>query len=400
MPTPDRTAPDRRQRRGEGGKPAYVARRNAYRVRLPRLPGQRYQRDRWIACDARGEHDSKALTEAWRVLRRELTAAEAGTTPRHQDRRTHVGPYVTRYVDELATNLRPSSRRGHAYVAKHIARELAGIKLTALTAGDVAAMLARLERRGLTANRRYTVLSLLRTALTAAMRDELIPRNVATMVDSPKRSTAQIRPPTPDEIDRVWRHVASDPVYGAAYAVCIATGIRQGEALALRWQDIRPDEHGRPSLYINATMTYGTDDRADAPKSAAGVRRVPLAPFAVQALEDRKRWQLADGSTSRDGFIFTVPTWRASWHRAPGSVLHANALYEHWRRTQRALELGPYRWHDFRHEAASRMVRAGVDLRTIQLVLGHASLATTARYLHTNADVLGALDPFAAQANG
>jgi integrase len=396
QPTPSTTG--RRQKRGEGSKPRYVERRHAFLVRLPRAPGQKNPTDRWVK--ATGPDDSTAETEAWRILRRDLTDRERSGARRGPDRRTTVGSWTRRYVDELATNLRPSSRRTHGYVAGHIEREVGRIRLVDLRPSDVSGMLNRLEQRGLSANRRYTVLSLLRVALDAAVRDERIGRNVAEMVDSPRRVEASIRPPTAAEVQLVLGRALAHPVYGAAYAVCVATGMRQGEALALRWRDII--EHpitGGPAVLVETTLQWGTDTLGDGPKSAAGKRIIPLASFAVKALEKRRRWQLENGSADRTGFIFTVPVDPAS-RRKPGSPLRANSLYEHFMKVQTEVGIGPYRWHDFRHEAATRMLKANVDVRTVQRILGHATLATTARYLHTDGDVAGALDPYAMEAQG
>lgn len=383
-----------RQKRGEGGKPTYIAKRKAFRVRLPRPAGQTWQPERWVP--AYGPDDKAAEAEAWRILRREVTQREAsGSARRGPDRRTTVAAWTARYVEELATNLRPSSRRTHKYVAKHIARELARIRLVDLAPSDVSAMLTRLERRGMTANRRYQVLSLLRVALDAAVKDDRIARNVAELVDSPRRVEASIRPPTAAEVDRILAAAIEHPVYGAAYAIAIATGMRQGEVLGLRWRDVMAHPvTGEPAVLVESTLEWGTDTLGDGPKSAAGKRLIPLAPFAVKALAARRAWQLSNGSTNRLGLVFTLPVGSPS-PRPAGSPIRADAVWEHFQRVQRDLGIGPYRWHDFRHEALTRLLRK-VDIRTVQRIAGHASLATTARYLHNDdADVAAALDPYA-----
>ena len=401
QPTPK---PDRRMKRGEGSKPVYVASRRAFRVRPPRAPGAKWQSDIWVR--ATGPDDSSAEAEAWRILRRELHQRETTGVVRRQDRRTTVGAWMTRYVGTdlepgLATNVRPQTRRTQRYIAKHLVRELGTIRLVALAPSDVSGMLGRLEARGLTANRRYAVLSLLRVALDLAIRDERIGRNVADLVDSPRRVQSSIRAPQPDEVKAILADVLEDPVYGAAYAVAIATGLRQGEVLGLRWRDVIVEPvTGQPAVLVETTLEWGTDRLGEGPKSASGKRLVPLAPFAVEALEQRRRWQMANGSTSSAGFIFTVPaSWpdqpRGSrWPRPAGSPMRGSTLYEHYRRTLVRLGLAPYRWHDLRHEALTRML-AKADIRRVQRIAGHASMATTARYLHSVGDDAAALDPFA-----
>ena len=381
-----------RQKRGEGSKPWYSARRNAFRVRLPRVPGQPHQADRWVKCDRRGILDTTAESEAWRLLRREVTGRETGGVTRNLDRRSKVGPWVIRYVDELATDLRESSRRNARYKARVIAADPIGrLRLVDLAPTDVSAFLRRLESTGSSANRRYAILSLLRVAIKAAVDDQRVPRNVATLVKPPKRTTKMIRSPREHEVKAIVAATNPHPVYGAAIALCAYTGCRIGEALALRWTDLRPDPAypNQPAALIESTMSM--DGARGAPKSEAGRRYVPLAPAVVALLRERQRYQLASGSSNPSGLIFTVAPGPGR-HRAIGAPIRVEAVYQHYMATQRALGIGPYRLHDLRHEAASRMLRKGVDVRRVQQILGHASLATTARYLHSEGDVAAALD--------
>jgi integrase len=67
---------------------------------------------------------------------------------------------------------------------------------------------------------------------------------------------------------------------------------------------------------------------------------------------------------------------------ALGRTLDGSALRRRYRRAQAAARLRPLRWHDLRHTYGSLLAAAGVDLVTIQAVMGHSALATTGRYLH------------------
>ena len=100
------------------------------------------------------------------------------------------------------------------------------------------------------------------------------------------------------------------------------------------------------------------------------MRRVPLPDQAAAALDRVSR---------RDDF--TGPNELVFCNRF-GRPLNGSALRRRYRRAQAAAELEPLRWHDLRHTYGSLLAAAGVDLVTIQAVMGHSALATTGRYLH------------------
>ena len=381
-----------RRKRGEGTAPRWTPARKAFRVRLPRAAGQRWQQDVYVK--GTGPDDKVAEAEAWKVLRRELHRRDLGGGGK-LDRRTTVGAWVARYPDELATNLRPESRRQYRALSRHLVRELGRIRLVDLRSSDVAAMMARLESRGMSANRRYATLNVLRLALDAAVNDERLARNVARMIEPPTRTKAMIRPPSGDDVSAILDHVRSDPVYGAMYAVTAAAGLREAEVLGLRWADVVGNR-----LVVDAQLAYKTDDRV-APKSESGRRIVPLPAWVVEALAERRRWQLADGSTGDAGLVFTTPSDFPGSRRPAGSPMRASAVWSHLKRVCRELGIRSYRWHDFRHAAATRMLARGVDVKVVQRTMGHATIATTAQYLHTDADdetIAGALDPVPGEA--
>lgn len=383
------TAPTPRRKRGEGSAPVWTPSRSAFRVRLPRAPGQRWQQD--IFVKGSGPDDSVAEKAAWAELRKGLHARDIGSA-RRLDRRTTVGVWTAKYVAETA-NLRRESRRTYRSVAKHLDRELGRVRLIDLRPSDVAAMLTRLESGGMTANRRYAVLSLLRLVLDAAVNDEKVGRNVARTIDPPRRTRRMIRPPDGGDVAAILDRVGDDPVYAAIYAVTAATGVREGEVLGLRWRDLVGS-----TLIVDGQLGYRLDETV-APKTESGRRAIPLPAWVVEALADRRRWQLADGSAGSAGFMFTTPTGFAGSHRPAGSPMRANAIYSHLQRVCAELGIGPYRWHDFRHAAATRMLARGIDIKVVQTIMGHATIATTAQYVHTEggADLVDALDPRAVQ---
>jgi len=135
-----------------------------------------------------------------------------------------------------------------------------------------------------------------------------------------------------------------------AVLISINTGLRRGELLALKWEDV--DAKGK------LVTVHGSGAKS------GQTRHVPLNSEALAAF---KRWQQQTGDAERV-FPFET-TFKSAW-----AELLARAKIER------------FRWHDLRHHFASRLAQAGVPLNTVRELLGHGSLAMTLRYAHLAPD--------------
>jgi len=149
--------------------------------------------------------------------------------------------------------------------------------------------------------------------------------------------------------------------------IALNTGLRRGELLALRWADINLERR---------TLTV----RGSGAKSAQ-TRHVPLNVEAHRILEG---WKAQQEQT--DGFVFPGRNGAALTHfkRSWAGVLESAGLAfppEHPRR---------FRFHDARHDFASKLVMAGVDLNVVRALLGHSDISMTLRYAHLAPEHLAA----------
>jgi len=156
---------------------------------------------------------------------------------------------------------------------------------------------------------------------------------------------------------------AEDQQDGEMVRVSAYAGLRLGELLALRWRDVDFASH---ALTVARAMSAGVESST----KSGRVRRLPLPDQAAAALDRLSR--RAD---------FTGPEERV-FCNAFGRTLDPSALRCRYRRAQAAAGLRALRWHDLRHTYGSLLAADGVDLVTIQAVMGHSELATTSRYLH------------------
>jgi integrase len=149
--------------------------------------------------------------------------------------------------------------------------------------------------------------------------------------------------------------------------LALSTGLRRGELLGLRWQDVELLErrlHVRQAFVRNEITT---------PKSRAGRRVVPLGDVATAALEE----QFSGGlHRSPDSIVFC--------HPALGTPLDLSKLTTYARKALARAGVGvAFRpWHGLRHTALTETAAAGVPAMFVQAKAGHAQGSTTERYLH------------------
>jgi integrase len=149
-------------------------------------------------------------------------------------------------------------------------------------------------------------------------------------------------------------------------------GLRRGEAAGLRWCDI--DLDAGTLTIAQQRIAYGRTVHVGPPKTAASSRTVALDRATVRLLREHRRRQHSERDTAGDhwqdsGYVFTTPD---------GAPLHPDWLTRRFRRLVTLSGLPPVRLHDLRHGAASLALAAGADLKTVQALLGHASIVLTA----------------------
>jgi len=157
--------------------------------------------------------------------------------------------------------------------------------------------------------------------------------------------------------------VADDARDAELVRVAAYAGLRVGELLALRWGDV---DFAGSAITVARAMSLGIES---SPKSGR-VRRVPLPAQAAAALKRLKRRR---DFTSQADRVFC---------NALGRTLDGSAVRKRFKRARDSAKLRPLRFHDLRHTYGSLLAAAGIDLVSIQSVMGHSALSTTSRYLH------------------
>jgi integrase len=134
--------------------------------------------------------------------------------------------------------VRPSSHRRYSdYVRLHLIPEIGKTPLAKLTAQQVQSLYARKLSEGLSQTTVHMLHGGLHRALKDAERMGLVPRNVSEPVRAPRRNSAEIQTLTEEQSSRFLAAAQGDRFH-ALYVLALTTGMRQGELLALHWQDV------------------------------------------------------------------------------------------------------------------------------------------------------------------
>ncbi len=211
--------------------------------------GSIYQREdgRWVGVIDLGYHGGKRKRKSFygstrREVQQKLIAAlrdrQTGLPGGYDDRQT-VEQFLNHWLENsVKPSVRPKTYTSYAQLVRlHLAPELGRIRLTKLSPQDVQRFINRKLVSGLSPRTVEYCRAVLRRALNQAVRWGYVPRNVATLVDAPRSERPDPEPLTPEEV-RAFLEAVKEDRLAALYSVAIALGLRQGEALGLRWEDV------------------------------------------------------------------------------------------------------------------------------------------------------------------
>jgi len=265
------------------------------------------------------------------------------------------------------------------------------------------------HRRTVGSSSQHSIRATLRSALSDAAAQQLVPLNIAKLVKLGSRQRPKAKVWTEERVQRwrkngqipspvmVWTPTQTSALLTRAqhhplqhmFRLIAHTGLRRGEACGLHWADI--DLPAGTMAVTEQIVQLGWNTHTGRPKSDAGERVIALGAAMRVLLRAARRAQrkqrLAKGEGWADtGYVFTDGDGHP-WHPA-----HVTAEFA---RLIREAELPPIRLHDLRHGTATQALAAGVDHKVVQDLLGHSSSALT---LDTYTSVVDELKHAAAEA--
>ena len=231
---------------------------------------------------------------------------------------------------------------------------------------------------------------LLHKALDQAEAEGRIPRNAAAALKLPRIDREEIAPLTAEEANRLIEAARGDRLE-ALYVLALHTGLRQGELLALNWEDLDLEAG---TLQVRRTLTHrGGKHFLSEPKTKKSRRTVRLTAGAIADLQDYLKRQIEEmdhlGSLYKPiGLVFA--------NEIGGIVNPSNLRNRSFARfLMRAGLSAETRFHDLRHTCATLLLSRNVNLKIVSEMLGHANIAIT---LDTYSHVLPDMQEKAARA--
>ena len=310
--------------------------------------------------------------------RHEVQTALAGALKEHEQGRLTVGrgqttgQFLTHWLEDSARNrVRPSTfKRYSDLVNQHLLPHLDRLPLRELSPQHVQQLLNAKLAEGLSPRSVHHIRAVLRTALNQAVRWQLVVHNAAALAESPRLGQRRFVALTPEQA-RSLLIAAREDRLEALYTVALALGLRQGEALGLRWQDVDL-EHRRLHVLQALQRVDGTLQLVET-KTTRSRRTIVLPGAVAEALLRHRTRQLEDRLLAGphwidSGFVFTSRR---------GTPIDGAAVRHSFPRLLARAGLPRMRFHDLRHSCASLLLAQGVAARTVMEVLGHSQIGLT-----------------------
>lgn len=315
----------------------------------------------------------KEVQEKLKIALREQQQGTLVTAPQQK---------VEQFLNDWLENTQKHSVRPRTYeryeeiVRLHIIPVLGRHYLHKLTAQHIQAFYTQKINEGLSAGTVASFHNVFHKALDTAVKWGLIARNTCELAAPPRRKKFETRPLTLEQVRKLLE-VTQGHRMEALFKLALATGMRRGELMGLKWQDI---DFATNTLQIRRilsripTKVEGKGYTEAEPKTQKSRRSVIIAPFALEALKQHRIRQL-------EAKLKAGPLWQEHDYvfcTSIGTHLHPDRdiLYE-LKDLLKLASLPEVRFHDLRHSAATLLLSQGVHPKVVQEILGHSNISMT-----------------------
>lgn len=316
----------------------------------------------------------KDCLEHERKLREEIIA---GTY--HNNKNITLDQYFDEWLRNKEKTIKGNTVKNYENkYRKHISPFLGSRKLQKIERREIQRMQDECAQT-LTACTVNSILVVLKIILNDAVLDEIIPKSPADGVKNIKDSSGSADKATEtihralteqEQID--FMQEARESYYYGIFAIMLCTGMRNGEARALTWQDI-DFKAGVIRINKTATFTKAGALTIGTTKTAAGTREIPMTEKAREILL-RQREKMQN--------VFSINRQDRVFNSLYGGIIQCGSLNDEIERILKRLEakgkhIEQFTTHAFRDTFATRFIEQGGQPQTLKTILGHASLAIT-----------------------
>jgi len=338
--------------------------KNSYRIRIH------------LGYDAKGKRHYYTETVHGRKKDAEARLAELLVEYNHdqlvQPDQVTVAQYMDKWLQTYAKlKVRETTyARYESLIRVHVKPNFGERRLRDLRAEEIQTLYRELQSR-LSNHSIRRLHYVLHEALKYAERWKYVSQNIMKQVEPPPEPDTEMVIWTEEEVRR-FLEVSQTNRHYALFHLLLHTGLRVGEALALKWQNT--DLDNRTLLITHTLRQAGRKPKLGPTKRKNSKRLIPIVKPVVQVLQQHRIKQmehrLALGSEYRDmGFVFASEV---------GTPLNISNIHRrHWRPLVQKAKVPYICIHNLRHTAVSLLIRAGVDITTISNILGHSNPTVT-----------------------
>ncbi len=254
----------------------------------------------------------------------------------------------------------------------HILPSIGHLQLQNLSPRHIQALYAKKVKEGLSASTVQSIHAVLHKALDNAVRLGSLPRNVSDKIPLPRLTKHEIKSLTLEQAQHLLESVREHRLE-SLFVLALSTGMRLGELLGLKWQDIN---FADGTLQIRRILSYVRSKGfvESEPKTARSRRHIILPAFVLESLKQHRVRQLEAklkaGTFWEDrDLVFCT---------AQGSYLNpVSTVQDIFKAVLRKAGLPRMRFHDLRHSAATILLSMGVHPKVVQELLGHSQISMT-----------------------
>ena len=291
-----------------------------------------------------------------------------------------LGEWLPNWLELYA---RPSVRHStyvsyEGYVRKHLVPALGAVPLDKLVPADLQRFyLRKLQEDRLAPKTISNLHACLHRALQQAVKEQMIPSNPCDAVDLPRKEEVEISVLTREQqvklMQESYRHR-----YGVFIRLALSTGMRIGEIVGLRWDDI---DFTNRILFVRSTLnrlpTVDGESKTQlfvgSPKTKNGRRSIPLFDAIISDLADWRKTQEADAQLAQSAYENTGYVVTNEF----GKPIEPRTFRDHYIRILKAAGLPHFTFHALRHTFATRAIEQGMDVKALSKILGHANVGFT-----------------------
>ncbi len=291
---------------------------------------------------------------------------------------TRTGKYtVSQWMEEWFENVckikvRPSSHQTYrGYIDHHVTPYIGKIPIEKLSTMDLQKLCrklmdkGRVERiqaekqpKGLSAKTVRNIMQIISSAMDFAVAQKIITENSCKAVELPKVEKQEMQTIPAEQLQAFLAEAKASGVY-EMYYIELSTGLRRGELLGLKWQDI---DWKNDIITVRRQIARVNGEITEAPlKTKNSYRRVSISPQAIEVLKQQK-------AKTNSEYVFPSPT---------GGPISPDSVNNMLKRVLARAGIPKVRFHDLRHTFATIALQNGVDIKTVSSILGHFSAGFT-----------------------